>query len=234
MADILASAKGIIPKVSMSQVGSFFFWFMIFVLFAIIIGGAVAFWAYSYIQRKKFNKKLVIWQDVDGHPKIIARDVACENKIGGTGDTVFYAKKHKKILPRPNKQTGDNTYWYYIRADGTWINIGMQDIDMVMREAQVSWDDNELKYARASLQAINRDRFEKKPSFWDKWGNTIMNIAFIAIVSIALVFVTSKLAELVGTINAGQETWKLILDKMNILLSNMDKVCNPSGLVKVA
>jgi len=234
MADMIETVKGVLPKISLAQVGSFFFWFMIFVLFVIIVGGAVAWWAYSYIQRKKFNKKLIIWQDVDGHPKIIARDSACENKIGSGGDTVFYAKKHKKVLPRPNKQSGDNTYWYYIRADGTWINIGMQDIDLVMREAEVTWDDNELKYARASLQSINRDRFEKKPTFWDKYGNTIMNIVFIAIVSIALVFVTSKLAQLVGTINSGQVVWKEILDKMNIMLANMDNVCNPSGLVKVA
>ena len=137
MADILESAKGILPDISMAQVGTFAFWAMIFVLFLIIVGGAVGWWVYSYIQKKKFNKNLIVWQDVDGHPKIVKRDKACENKIGTGGDTVFYAKKEKKILPRPNKQTGDNTYWYYIRADGTWINIGLEDIDLSMRKAKI-------------------------------------------------------------------------------------------------
>ena len=228
----MATAKGVLPKVSLAQVGSFAYYAAIFVGCLIIVGGAVAYWTYSYIQKKKFNKKIILWQDVNGHPKIVSRDVACQQKVGTGGDIVFFCKKNKKTLPYPSIQTGDNTYWFYIRADNEWVNIGMEDIDLHMRQANVSWNDNELKYARASLQSINRDRFEEKPSFWSKYGSTIMNIVFIVIVSIALVFVASKLATLVGTINQGQVTWKEILDKMNVMLSNMDNICVKSGVVR--
>jgi small-conductance mechanosensitive channel len=231
MADLIGTAKGYLPSWSLAGVGTFFFWFAVFILFVIIVGGLTAWWVYSYIQKKKFNKNIVKWQDVDGRPTIVGKDVACESKIGSGGDTVFFIKNAKKTVPRPNKQTGINTYWYYIRADGEWINIGMEDIDANMREAKVSWNDNELKYARASLQSINRDRYEEKPSWWKQYGTMVMNIIYVVVFSIAFVFIASKLAVLVGTINSGQVGQNELLDRVNKLLATVDNVCSKSGVV---
>ena len=231
--DLIGQAKGLIPNISLAGIGNFMFWAAVFVVFLLIVGGAVGWWVYSYIQKKKFNKKIVLWQDVDGRPKIIARDKACESKIGTGGDTVFFLKKYKKIVPRYNIQTGDNTYWVYIKADGEFVNIGLEDIDLHMREAKVGWNDNELKYARASLQAINRDRFEKPQGFWAKYGNTIMNIIFTVIIGIMIVFVTGKLVELVGKIGEIMAKQDLVLDKWDLLLTKLDNVCASQTVVRV-
>jgi hypothetical protein len=89
-----------------------------------------------------------------------------------------------------------------------------------------------MRYARASLQKLNKDRFSKE-SFWQKYGATIMNIIFIVVIAVLLMLIASKLVELTGRLDAVLQSSSAVMDKADKVLGSVDKVCSNSGIVKV-
>ena len=68
----------------------------------------------------KYNKKIVIFEKINGRFEPTRKDRAMELKFGRAGDTVFYLAKNRKYLPVPVIQTGRRKYWFAIREDGEW------------------------------------------------------------------------------------------------------------------
>lgn len=201
-------------------------------LIILIVSGIFGVWAFFYIMKKRFNKIIIIWGKVGGHPKIIGRDRAMEKKVGTGEDSVFYLQKLKKILPTPNIQTGDNTYWFAKRTqDGELINIGMEDFDLIFCEARVNYTDKETRYARASLQKLNKDRFNEE-GFWKKYGNTIMSIIFIVIVSIMLLLIASKLVDIMGRADTIMKASAEVIAQADKTMGALDNVCRNNGIIK--
>ena len=227
---ILDQVKGVLPEVSLASVGNFAFIAILTVVIIIIVGGFVALWAIWYITKKKFNKTIKIFEKIDGRYKPTITDKAMERKMGDGGDTVFYLKKLKKIVPTPSIQTGINTFWFAKREDGELINIGMEDIDLTMREAKVNYLDKETRYARASLQKINKDRYNKE-TFWAKYGRDILTVVFIVIVSVMLLLIASKMVALIGAVNDGIEKYSMVTEQISKLLGSIDNICSNSGVV---
>lgn len=232
MADLTQSVTSVLPKVSSQQVGQWAYYGTIAFLVILIISGCFALWAWWYITKRKFNKTIIIWSKVDGRPKITGRDKAMERKVGDGGDTIFYFKKLKKIVPTPTIQTGDNTYWFTRRTDdGEYINIGLEDFDLKYREAKINFLDKETRYARASLQKLNKDRFNKE-TFWQKYGRDIMTIVFIVVISVMLLLLMGKFLDVAGRLDAIMKNSETMVEKVSQLLGNMDNVCSGSGVIK--
>ncbi len=231
MAGFFDQIASVLPNVSLAQIGNFAFLAIVTVLVLIIVGSVVGIWMYFYINKKRFNKIIRIFEKVDGRYKPTISDRAMERKIGTGGDTVFYIQKLKKIVPIPSIQTGINTFWFAKREDGELINIGMEDIDLKLREAKVNYLDKETRYARASLQKLNKDRFNKE-TFWQKYGNAILSIVFIVVVSVMLLLITSKLVELIGKIGAVTESSSAVMNKAVEVMSKLDNICSQSGIVQ--
>jgi hypothetical protein len=232
MATVLDQATSVLPKINAATLGSWAYYGTLAILIILIIAGFFALWAWWFITKKRFNKIIIIWSKVDGRPKITGRDKAMERKIGDGGDTVFYWKKLKKIVPTPTIQTGDNTYWFTRRTDdGEYINIGLEDFDLKFREAKINFLDKETRYARASLQKLNKDRFNKE-TFWQKYGKDIMTIIFIVIISIMLLLLMGKFLEVAGRLDGIMKSSETMVEKVSTLLGSMDNLCSKSGVVK--
>ena len=227
----MSQMTGYLPKIDVGTIGNIVWWGLIFFLFLIVVVGGFAVWAWWFINKRSYKYTIKIFEKVDGRYRPTVSDKAMERKIGTGGDTVFYIQKQKKIVPRPTIQTGVNTFWFAKREDGELINIGMEDIDLKMKEAQVYYLENEMRYARASLQKLNRDRNQKE-SFWAKYGNAILSIVFIVIVSVMLLLIASKLMQITGTIQGLIENSAKVMDKSAEILGSMDRICSNSGVVK--
>jgi len=228
--DIIGQVKGVLPQINAGTFGNILYFGILSIAVLIIVIGIFALWAWWYISKKKFNKTIIIWEKVDGKPKIMSRDKAMERKIGSGGDTIFYLQKRKQIVPTPTIQTGDNTYWFAKRTqDGELINIGLEDFDLVFGEAKINFLDKETRYARASLQKLNKDRFNKE-TFWQKYGRDILTIVFIVIVTVMLLLIASKLVQLTGTISGILESAEKVMDKAAQIMGKLDTICSNSGV----
>ena len=228
---MIGQITGFLPKINLSGVGNFVFLAVLTILILIVVGGIFAWWLFSYLNKKRYNNRIIIFEKIDGRYRNSITDFAWEKKIGSGGDTIFYLKRLKKIIPRPTIQTGNRTYWMAKREDGELINIGMEDLDLKMREAKVYYNENEQRYARASLQKLNKDRYNSE-TFWQKYGRDIMTIVFIVIISIMLILIISKLVDLVGQVGGLIKTSQDLQTATTKLLGEINNVCNgASGVV---
>lgn len=185
ISDYLASVT---PDISTDQLLSGGATFLIIVT----IGGLLAYMTFWAIKYFKFNKKIVLFRRVGNKIMPVLRDKAMFERVGTGGDYWCRMRKFKKILPRPMIQTEKNTYWFFEREDGEWINFSLGDWDKQMKEAKISYIDEDMRLQRLGIQKNLLARFQKI-TFWDKYGGTIMFLGFIVIVTVCLVVLFQKM-----------------------------------------
>jgi len=188
--DILAQAEFSAPD--FGKMGSWLVYFLI----AVVVACFIAFGVYLLILHLKFNKKVVLFRKVAQRIIPVATDKGMIQRIGIAGDTWLRTKKFKKILPRPKIEMEKNTYWYYEREDGEWINFNIEDIDRRMKEANSYFVDEDMRLQRLGIQRNLKDRFDK-PGFWDKYGVQVVMVIFFLIVTICLVVIFNKMNDLI-------------------------------------
>jgi preprotein translocase subunit YajC len=228
---VMDSIKNVIPNFSLAGMGTLVVGVILFFVIAVLVGGITVWIVYSRLQKKKFNKKIKIWEKIDGRYRPTKEDLAMEIKVGERGDTCFYLKKLKTYKPRYNIQTGENIYWVAIREDGEWINIGMEDIDLSMREAKVIYTDADFRYAAAGLHKSFEGRFKKDEGFWKKYGQTILSIIYVLIMGVMLFLCLGQFMKVIGSISNVINSLQPVLDKASQILGAVDNVCSNSGVV---
>jgi len=225
MADILSSVKAVVPKVSLAGVSKFAIYAGITILVMIIVGGAFAWWAYSYIMKKKYNITIQFFAKINGKYEPTVKDKAMEIALGDSGDRIIFIQKAKRYRWKPTIQMGKRTYWLAETEEGELINIGIEDIDLKLKELLVNTTDTEARANRVALQKASSERFKKKETFWSKYGTMVMNIIYIVVISIALVFVASKLGQLVSNISQITTSLPPLLEKASNILNSLNNVC---------
>lgn len=222
--DVLGS---IVPSVK--NVGSSFInmvaWFIVLIIILVILG----LFFFFFFRALKFNKKLLIFEEINGIFQPTRKDRAAEIKFSTAGDTIFYTLKHKKYLPNPSIQTGRRIYWYFIRSDGEWINFGLENLNEISKKVGARFLDKEMRYARTQIQKGLKERYDK-PSFWQQYGAIIMNMAWIAMIGVMTWLLFDKWIDLAGTTNAGVKTAGTVLEKVEEVLAKLDNVCSGSGI----
>lgn len=224
--------KDALPDIDFAGLSSGLLQFFIFLFISAVFGIVL----YYFLLNKKFNKKIRIFQNIRGKTELIDEDKAVELKIGKGGDTVFYLKKYKKYLPRgkrPIRALGNIEYWYQIGPDGTWRNIGMGDIDEKLDQMGIEYEDDNEKYARASLQKLLKDNYDRV-SFLQKYGGLIAYSFLIFITAISIWLVADKMFDVVSRADAVLVTTIDILEINKNLIGAIDNVCSNQGIVKSA
>lgn len=226
MADTLGidQAKELIPQ--LPTVTSFILYFLLFI-FAIIIISVIA---YFVVMKKKFNKKVIIFEKVNGRFEPNVKDRGMLMRYGTGGDQVFYLKKLKKYLPVPELQTGRNTFWFFLRQDGELINFTPRDFDEQSRTMGAKFLDKEMRYARVSLQSHWKERYDK-PKFWEKYGGLIVNLMAILIVMIFLFLIIDKIFDSLSKVESLIKTANEVQQTDLRVLSALDNICSQSGIV---
>jgi len=229
MVDIFESAKGLIPTrgegISGASIVNLVSMVVMLIILLVVLGIVV----YFVYRRTRFNKRIIIFEKIGARYEPTKRDRATEVKIGTAGDTIFYTQKTKKYLPNPSIQTGRRTYWYAIREDGEWINVGMEDIDFAMRQVKARFLDKEMRYARTQIQRGLKERYDKQ-SFWERYGVLVMNIIYIMVLGVMMWLLFDKWVELAQVTNAGVETAGRVLEKVEKLMVAIENLCGGSGI----
>lgn len=210
-----------IPSVSASGIGTF----LIYLIGGLLLAGLVAFGVYWFIQSLKYNKRLVLFRKIGGKTIPCGEDKGMFARVGQAGDFWCKTKKFKKTLPRPRIETGPNTFWFFERSDGEWINFGLSDLDEQMKKAGAYYVDEDMRLQRLGIQKNLLERF-KKVTFWDKYGGMIMNVIFLLIVTICLVILFKSMKD---NWNVGREMAQAVRD-MAIEVANV-RTRTGSGIV---
>lgn len=216
---ISETLSGFAPDFSgVGTVITIFAWGILF-LMVFVIG------FYYYNRMMKYKYKIVIWSNVNGRMVIIGRDRGMKEKLNETGDVIMTTLKNKKKLPFPETMMGKNTYWFAIRKDQEWLNIGIQGVDEKSAEMKLDLTDHDMRYNRAGLQKNLKERFIVK-DFWDKYGTMIMNISYVAIIGIMVWLMMDKWVDVMGSINSVVSQLPEImerLEKLVVAMENLDK-----------
>jgi len=222
---ITDQVKGYIPEISTSQITNVFI--LVFVIG--IIGAILGFISYTVYMKKKFNKNIVVFEKVGKTIEPTRKDTACIMPWGEGGDTIFFSRKSQKYLPTPRIQTGRNTYWYFIREDGEWINFGVEDIDEHMRELKAHFLDKEMRYARTAIQKNLRDRFQKI-SFWEKYGGLIVWTVLILVTGVAMWLIFDKWLEVSNALVDAVKAAKEVVESAKQILGVIDSMKGTGGI----
>ncbi len=188
-----------------------------------ILAVALGTLTYFIMQRRKFNKKIIILEKVNGQYQPTSNDWAMNYKIGQGGDVVFFLKKNKKYLPMASLQTGVRTYWFAIREDNEWINIGIDDIDFEMRKIKAKFLDKEMRLSRVALQRNMRERFDK-PGFWMKYGGLVAYIGLIAITGIMFWLLLDRAIGAIGDVESLLNTQTEVMELAKDVLAAIDGI----------
>ena len=175
-------------------------WLAIILVFGILAG--IGTWI--IMSGRKFNKRVRVFEKVGSRFEPIGYYKAMIQKIGDAGDTVLYIKKIKKFVPTPTIQTGRGIYWFVIRKDREWINVGIEDFDEKSREMNVYFLDKEMRYARAALQKNLKERYSKL-SFLEKYGGMIIWATLCLIIIVGFVLFMDKMVEITGAVQGMTE-----------------------------
>jgi len=163
-----------------------------YIIIAIVTIAGIGIGLYYFVNTIAYRKTFKLFEKINGKVYQTGFDKAKFERVGLAGDYWARTKKFKKVLPKPRISSGKDTYWFYIREDGEWINFGIEDIDAKMKEAKTYYLDEDIRLQRLGIQK-NLDLRFKKEKFWDKYGNVIMMIIFAVIITICLVVLFQKL-----------------------------------------
>lgn len=206
-------------------------WLAVVLIFG-VISGAIA---WIYLRKKKFKYKIIVWKKIGGNWKPALKDKAFEMKQGKDGTTIFYLGKLKKIIARPSLQVDDNTFYFFERSDGEWINFVPADFDEISQSMGAHFLDKEVRHVRLALERNMSERLEKRPSWLAQHWTVVAGIAFITMLGIMVFLLFDKWIELAGTVNAAVETGRVIMEQSGQYLSALDNICNGgSGIAPAA
>jgi len=163
-----------------------------YIVVALVVAIAVIIGLFYFLDVIAYKITFKLYEKINGKVYQTGFDKAKFERVGIAGDYWARTKKFKKILPKPRITAGKNTYNFYIREDGEWINFGIEDIDAKMKIAKTYYVDEDIRLQRLGIQKNLETRF-KKEKFWDKYGNVIMMIVFVVIITICLVVLFQKL-----------------------------------------
>lgn len=208
MADALSvAASSMMPK--LSGVGTVLKWAGL----GVLVGAVFVVGFYFVMLHLRYNKKIVLFRNINNSVTPCNRFTGCFERISLTGDYWCKVKQVKKIIPRPKIAMGKNTYWFFEREDGEWINFGLKNIDEEMKKAGVYYLDEDMRLQRIGIQKNLELRY-KKSSFWDKYGQTVMWVLFMIICTVCLVILFDKMGDFTKDLSSVASSISKLADVM--------------------
>jgi large-conductance mechanosensitive channel len=228
MADVVSQVQGMLP--SLSGVKSFFSSALgigAILILSILVIGLLGVGLYFILKYLKFNRTIVIFDKINGRWEVAGKDKAMEVRYNTMGDVVFYLRKRKKYLPRPDRQAGRRTYWFAIDGAGHWNNIGIEDIDFKKDEMQVNMQ-VAMDYARTSLQRGVKQHYDKQ-TFMEKHGALVISVIFFTIIGIIFYLMIDKIVSVGSQLKVMADTGVQVMEKAQQVLAGLNNICSNSG-----
>ncbi len=225
LGDVLADVGLNIPEGIGQGVGNFAQAIVFLLVLGIVVGGVV----YYIANKKQYNKHIHIFEEIAGRAVPTTIDRAKEIILPNTSIRAYYLQKKKVFLPRPSIQTGVGHYWFFIRKDGEWINVGLENLNEKLNELKIHFDHTDMRMSNASLKKLIEKNYKKIN--WIK--------EYAPYIAIGLLVIFLGLSIFLGTMNTNKAVTALattattneaVLESLMNVLSSMNNICTGSGI----
>ena len=229
IAEVLGSVGVKLPEsVSGGGIGNFISALIFFIVFAFLVGGIT----YYISSRKKYNKKIHMFEEIAGQAVPVGIDTAKEIILPNTSIRAIYLRKKKVYLPRPSIQTGVGHYWYFIRKDGEWNNVGLQNLNKALDKLNLHYDHTDMRMSNASLKKLIEKNY-KKLNWLKEYAPYIAIGILILILGISAFLVLNQANKNLAGMNFAAEKNAEVTAALQQILVSMDSICASSGIRSV-
>jgi hypothetical protein len=197
--------------------GSSMMQFFLYAGVGFIVIGLIATATYLIIQKKKYNKTIMIWRIVAGKPEWTDTTKAQFQRIGLAGD-YWVLCKNGKILSRPQFEQRKGIYFYHQGLDGELRNFRLENIDETLKEAKVVVLKEDMRLTRIAIEKNLKDRLQK-PSWWQENKSFVTNMILVLIIMISVMYLLNKVGEIVKVLAPA-------LDRTNELANRLANLCS--------
>ena len=231
ISDINQKIVGTFTGVNSSTILTVIGWVVFGIL---IIGGG--WWISVYYKNKKvFNKKITAFEIVGETFDPCIRDFAKVVKLGKGGFEILYLKKLKTHKIAYGGRVGRNNYYFYIMPDGYWYNgkmtANISQIDANGGLIPVVTTNPLMRGQYTALEKQIDSLHGDKKTFWDKYGNFVMSIAFKLISGVLLWLMFKEYHQALGQLSNYHSQMGEILEKLANLAGNIQVNQPNSGLI---
>ncbi len=199
------------------------------IIFLFIFGAVAGGITYYISNKKQYNKHIHIFEEIAGKAVPVGMDKAKEVVLPNTSIRAYFLRKKKIYLPRPSIQTGVGHYWFFIRKDGEWINVGMENLNTKMTELKIHFDHTDMRMANASLKKLIEKNY-KKLNWLKEYAPYIAIGLLIVLLGISTFIGTYNTNQAAGSLASTATTNEAVVIELNKILSNMDNIITGSGL----
>ncbi len=225
----VASQAGIkLPENFGSGAGSFVQAFIFLLIFMVIAGVTV----YIIANKRQYNKFIHIFEEVAGKAIPTSVDKAKELILPNTSIRAYFLQKKKVYLPRPSIQTGVGHYWFFIRKDGEWINVGLENLNTKLDELKIHYDHTDMRMANASLKKLIEKNY-KKLNWIKEYAPYIAMGILILLLGLSIFLGTYQTNKATGALGATAETNEKVLEGLGDVLVSLDNIISGSGIREV-
>jgi|TARA_Y100000310_G_scaffold97876_1_gene95546 hypothetical protein len=203
-----------------------------FIIIAVLLSVLVGAWYYSKNFKKAYNKKIHIFEEINGELVPVDDDRAMLMTIPETTVKVFFLKKNKIYLPEGIIKVGKDRYFYAIRNNREWVNFRLTNINKEMEEAGLDYDHTDMRYANTQLKKLIEKSY-KKTKWWQEYRNEISVAILILMLTFSFWFLFGEMRDLVSQITGLIKEAKEVQRISGEAFSNIANLCSPSGIVKV-
>ena len=224
--DLLASV-GVknLPEVTGVGLGNFLQGFIFFIVLSCLVAGIVFYFA----NKRQYNKHIHLFEEINGQTTPVGMDKAKEIVLPNTSIRAIFLRKRRVYIPRPSIQTGKDHYWYYIRKDGEWNNVGLESLNKKLDELRIYADHTDMRMANASLKKLV-DKNYKKLNWLKEYAPYIAMGMLIFILAISAVLVLNQANKTTAALGASAETNKEVAVALANIMTGLDNICSGSGI----
>ena len=223
--DTLSEVGLKLPKGLGANAGDFIQAFVFLLILGLIAGGV----AYYFAKKKQFNKKIHLFEEVSGQTVPVGTDRAKEIVLPNTSIRAFFLKKRKVFLPRPSIQTGTGNYWFFIRDDSEWMNVRPSNLNKELTELGFNYDHTDMRMANASLKKLIEKNY-KKLNWMKEYAPYIAMGILMVFLGLAIFLGTFQANKAVSALGSTAKTNQEVVETLNNILVNTDRICTGSGI----
>lgn len=205
-----------------------------YLLFGIVAMGLFGWWAWSYIEKKKYNKKITAFEILGDYYSPTIRDTAKTVKLGRGGFEILFLRKQKTWKLAYGGRIGKADYYFFIDSIGYWYNGALsgkvQYIDQMQGLIPVITTNPTMRAQYTALEKQIDALHSEKKSFWDKYGTWVLSIAYVLIMGIFVWLSFREVHQFLGSGSELAQRMTELADAMSKIAVNL-KTQQPSGLI---
>ena len=175
-------------------------------VFLICLVGVIIF---LYLNKRKYKYRIPLTKKVGERTIRIKTFLAKDFPIGRAGDKLWLVKGIKKYISPATLQTAPNEFTHHEREDGEWINVEYPDVDEEMKQLKVKFVQQDMRSNRIAIADILEQRFKDQKSFWEIWGNMIMQLIFYLVVTMMMIVIFYQWSDIVTKVSG-------LVDKLQV------------------